>query len=574
VAVAIVSTATFVASFALAAWRPANGFNITDESFYLLAVDPGRPGDAFNGLWGYYVRLLWQIAGWNVGAVRILGLVVLVLTACALGYRLAPAISFPRVTTIAVCASGAVAYYSLGLRTPSYNWLAVEGVAIAATALLPSGYINRKRDAVLAAAGIFVAGMGKPTTGIICLVVAAILSLGPWVTSRRLPIVMAFGSTMVGLLAMHFVAILSPRETLTVITESAATMTSVDPEHYTLSGSIGFMASNTAVLLATQVTAGGVLIGLLPLLAFGAKSRRREWFAALGGIAVLVATISSIARGSWGGGGPGWGGETGGVAVLATTMCLVIASATALRIVEVSGQLVRLAALFGGATIATAWGSNTGLGFVLNFGSLLVIALTLVLSSAFEPPTARTLKQVLSVATSCAVLVMSIQGLREPFFMESRSESTRPMSFGRITVNLGPDATERMDLISRQARKAGWTDGTKLIDTTFTPGIGLALKSETPHSLLPAFPGYRLSSVCTTLQPLVDWQDSWILVRDDMNLQDREFLAAVLGRQFPEGYDRVSQWGISRRDAELWKPVGPPVESPPTACADIGQAAG
>ena len=564
------STATCLASLALAAWRPADGFNITDESFYLLAVDPGHHGDAFNGLWGYYVQLLWQVVGWDVGAVRLLGLAILVLTACALGYRLAPAIQFPRVTTVAVCASGAIAYYSLGLRTPSYNWLAVEGVAIAATALLPNGYILRKRDATLAAAGVFVAGMGKPTTGIICLFVVASLSLGPWVTERRLPMAVAFGSAMVGLLAMHFIVILSPAETFRVLTESAATLTSVDPGHYSLGGSIAFMAGNAVDLLTTQATAGGALIGVLPILAFRATSRRREWFTALGGSALLAATAYSIVRGAWGGGGPGWGGGTGGVAVLATTMGLVIASATALRIVEAPGRTVRLGVLLGGAALATAWGSNTGLGFVLNFASLLVIALTLVLASSFERSTARMLKQVLSVTICCAILIMSVQGLRHPFAMEVRSESTHPVSMGRIVVHLGPDTTGKLEVLSQQVRKSGWTDGTKLVDTTFMPGIGLFLNSEVPHSLLPAFPGYPLSSICTTLQPLVDWQDAWILVRNDMNLRDRKFLAAVLGRHYPDGYAEVSQWGTPRRGAEIWKPVGAAVESPSTACAGIG----
>jgi hypothetical protein len=568
--VATASTATFLASFALAAWRPANGFNITDESFYLLAVDPDHRGDTFNGLWGYYVRPMWQIVGWDVGAVRLLGLAILVLTACALGYRLAPVVSFSRVTTIAVCASGAVAFYSLGLRTPSYNWLAVEGVAIAATALLSNGYVFRKRDAALAATGIFLAGMGKPTTGVIYLLVVASLSMGPWVTVRRLPIALAFGSTMVGLLALHFVAILSPQETFTVLTESAAIMTSVDPEHYSLGGSIAFMASSAVDLLKTQATAGGALIGVLPILAFLSKSRRQEWFTALAGIAVLAATVYSIERGSWGGGGPGWGGETGGVAILATTLWLVIASAAVLGFVEVSGPLVRLGVLLGGATLATAWGSNTGLGFVLNFASLFVLALTLVLSNSFKPPTARALKQVVSVASCCAIFVMSVQGLRKPFFMEGRSESTQPISFGRVVVQLGPDITERLEVLAQQARQAGWVEGTKLVDTTFTPGIGLALNSDVPHSLLPAFPGYPLTSICTTLQPLTNWHESWILVRRDMNLRDREFLAAVLGRQYPEGYALVSQWDILGREAELWKPVGAAVESPSTACAGIG----
>jgi hypothetical protein len=245
-------------------------------------------------------------------------------------------------------------------------------------------------------------------------------------------------------------------------------------------------------------------------------------------------------------------------------MCLVLAGAAALRLLETPSRLVRLVILLGGATFATAWGSNTGLGFVLNFASLLVVALTLVLASAFEPPSARLLKQVLSVAMCCAILVMSVQGLRKPFFMEGRSESTNSISFGRITVQLGPNTFEKIEALEQEARKAGWTDGTKLVDTTFTPGIGLALNSDAPHSLLPAFPGYPLSSICTTLQPLADWQDSWILVRGDMSLPDREFLAAVLGRQYPEGFTQVSHWDTSRA-AELWKPVG--AAAPSSACA-------
>jgi hypothetical protein len=205
----------------------------------------------------------------------------------------------------------------------------------------------------------------------------------------------------------------------------------------------------------------------------------------------------------------------------------------------------------------------------LNFASLLVIALTLVLASAFDPPTARTLKQVLAVASCCAIVVMSIQGLRRPFFMEGRSDSTHATSLGPTVVRLGPITTARLEILSRDARDAGWKDGTKLVDTTFTPGIGLALKSEAPHSLLPASPGYLLSSVCTTLQPLDDWRDSWIFISRDMNLRDRKFLASVLGRQYPEGYVRVSETDIPRRPGELWKPVGAAARTPSTACAGI-----
>jgi hypothetical protein len=563
--VAIVSWATCLASFILTAWRPSNGLNLTDESFYLLAVDPRHRGDAFNGIWGYYLRPVWQVAGWNIGVVRLLGLVVLVLTACALGYRLAPAISFPRLTTIAVCASGAIAYYSLGVRTPSYNWLAVEGVSIAAIALLPNGYIFGKFDAVLAALGTFVSGIGKPTTGIICLLVVAILSLGPWVAVRRMPIVFAFGSTMIGLLTMHFVAVLSPQETLSVLSRSAATMTAVDPEHYSLGGSMAFMVTNAVDLMKAQVSAGGALIGLLPMLAFVARSRRREWFATLGAIAILGVTVYSVGKGSWGGGVAGWR-NIGGSFILVSTTCLLIAIGAALRIVKVSGQIVRLVALLAGTALATAWGTNTGFGFNLNFTSLLVLALALVLSICFEPPTAHTLKQVLAVASCCAILYTSIDGTRHPFIMEVRSQSTVPVSFGRIVVYLAPVTVERLEVLSQQARAAGWTDGTQLIDTTFAPGIGLALNSEVPHSLLPAFPGYPLSSLCTALKPLVDWQDSWLLVRRDMNLRDREFVAAVLGRRYPEGFVRVGEWGEAGRQAELLKPVGAASESPSATC--------
>jgi hypothetical protein len=576
VAVATVSVSTFLISFGLMARLPSNGLNLTDESFYLLAVDPDHRGDAFNGLWGYYVRLLWQVAGWNLGVVRLLGLAILVLTAAALGDRLAPAISFSRITTIAVCASGAVGFYSVGLRTPSYNWLAVEGAALAATALLPNGCLAGKRDAGLAALGIFLAGTGKPTTGVICLFLVAVLSLWPGGTSRRLPVATAFSSTMLGLLVLHFAFMLSPPETFSVLHDSAATMRSIDPEHYSFGGSITFMATTVGDLLTTQTVVGGALFGVLPILAFLSRARRKEWFTVLAVTAVLAATTYSIGNGSWGGGGPGWGGNTGGLALLTTTTVLVIICAAALRIADRSGfarpvgQSVRLGVVFGAATLATAWGSNTGLGFVLNFAALLVIAFTLVLSNYFEPPTAAAVKQALSVAGCGAVMVMSVQGVLHPFGMETWQRSTHPFTFGRVDVQLGPDYAGKLDRLTLQARTAGWTDGTRLIDTTFTPGIGLALNSTVPRSLLPAVPGYRLSSICTTITPRSHWHDAWIMIRKDLSLQDREFVAAVLGRSYPDGYARVGRWDVTGREAELWKPVGAALRSPAAVCADAG----
>jgi hypothetical protein len=78
------------ASLACVLWRIGDGFDLTDEASYVQAADPPERGDAFNGFFGLYLRPLWQLCGWNIAAVRVVGVLVLAGAAVVLGVAAAP----------------------------------------------------------------------------------------------------------------------------------------------------------------------------------------------------------------------------------------------------------------------------------------------------------------------------------------------------------------------------------------------------------------------------------------------------------------------------------------------------
>jgi hypothetical protein len=550
----VVCVGLAITSIGLIAWRPNYGLNPADEAFYLLAVDPPREGDAFNGLWAYYLRPIWQLSGWNIGIVRLTCLALFICTACILGQRTSAALGLPSVPTIAACASGAVGYYSLGLRTPSYNWLAVEAAALVAIAFMPLGYVARRRDATLAALGVFLAGMGKPTTGLLLLAGVTILGTGPWAKGRRIQPAAYFSLAIVGLGACHFLFVLPLGETISTLQRSSATMAAVDPEHYSLTGSVKFATGSALYLLIGQLKAGAFL-GAMPLLALFSKERREWWITRLAAVSVGTVAIYSLGTKTWAGSLTGWFEAIGGVSLMVTTLSLALITASISRSVYFSARNRRLALLLLLCAVAAAWGSNTGFPFVLGFSGLTLTVLGLVLASSIQGKRSQFLSNALSLVVCFGILLTTIEGMRHPFSIDSYWLSAKPVSFGRVSVLMSDASANRFSEFSRRARSAGWERGNRLVDVAYSPSVGLVLGSEAPPALLPAFPDYPLESICEALDP-IQWQKSWLLIPIGMTISDRQELAHIFGRDYQNGYAIAATWREWARDADLLKPVG------------------
>ena len=166
------------------------GLDAMDESHYLLAAQSWASDKAFNGVFGWYSGPLLRLVGGDLGRLRVLAALLLV----AAGLVLAGAVrraaarfagrSWPA-WLVAVWPPAMVAatlcYYTVFVRTPSYNWFAAAGLMLIASGLLEVLTADRPgRPAVLAgalvAAGAFTTAIGKATTALGALAVLVLVA--------------------------------------------------------------------------------------------------------------------------------------------------------------------------------------------------------------------------------------------------------------------------------------------------------------------------------------------------------------------------------------------------------------
>ena len=118
------------------------GFDITDESYYILTAR--QPNQIFSTVThdGYYTGLLYYLTGYNLAYFRLLGIIILVGISCQF------AVEFYRYTInkfnfsynildkylfLIPIVTGSLAYYASWLLTPSYNWLNIISVLLVFT---------------------------------------------------------------------------------------------------------------------------------------------------------------------------------------------------------------------------------------------------------------------------------------------------------------------------------------------------------------------------------------------------------------------------------------------------------
>lgn len=141
----LVPPALFLYTLFLLAFNADRGFDITDESFYVLWAS--NPGDvlASTTQFGHYTGILYSLANGNLAVFRLLGLLLLLVTAGLFSHSLeryychlsgVSISNHSRWLSLSVILAGTVAYYRYWLLTPSYNWLALISVLIVATGLL------------------------------------------------------------------------------------------------------------------------------------------------------------------------------------------------------------------------------------------------------------------------------------------------------------------------------------------------------------------------------------------------------------------------------------------------------
>ena len=174
-------------SFLLAS-NTSRGFDITDESYYVLAAQ--HPEKIFSVVTheGYYTNLLYRLSGYNLSNFRLIGILILISISVWFGVTLYKYIlkknyytndSWDKFLFVVAVSIGSLSYYKLWLITPSYNWLSLVSILLFFISLFC--IVNNKeqnnnkyitKDYILLSFSLALAFMAKPTTALLLMIVS------------------------------------------------------------------------------------------------------------------------------------------------------------------------------------------------------------------------------------------------------------------------------------------------------------------------------------------------------------------------------------------------------------------
>ena len=184
------SFAIFVYIIFLLVSNISSGFDITDESYYILAAS--HPNDIFSTVKheGYYTEILYFLSGYNLSYFRFLGILLLIFISIWFATELHKHISkkfdyainiWDKFLFIVPIAIGSLSFYKSWLITPSYNWLALISVIFVLLSLFR--IVNNKEwnynryitpDYILLSFSLSLAFLAKPTTALVLTIISVL----------------------------------------------------------------------------------------------------------------------------------------------------------------------------------------------------------------------------------------------------------------------------------------------------------------------------------------------------------------------------------------------------------------
>jgi len=168
----------------------SSGFDITDESFYILSAQ--HQGEIYDVVRrdGYYTGILYYLSGQNLSYHRLFGILLLVGISIWFGIELYRYIAkkfdysmtvWDKLSFVIPIMTGGLVYYRYWLITPSYNWLALVSVILVLISLLRI-VTNKEQnydryitlDYLILSFSLNLAFMAKPTTALMLAAISLI----------------------------------------------------------------------------------------------------------------------------------------------------------------------------------------------------------------------------------------------------------------------------------------------------------------------------------------------------------------------------------------------------------------
>ncbi len=491
-----------------------------------------------------------------------------------------PVTTLDRVCLDLAIVSATLTYYGIFLLTPSYNWMTLIGVLLAAAGLLPLlGVEQRRRHeltaAILLALGCFLALMGRPTSGVGLALLAAVLVLlaSPRPFFRRVVPLLISAVVLIICGLVHLVFFVGWADSLAITRRTQYFAT-----HDVGGHSFGQLIQQSVHQLGLvphgvfRMVGPAPLLGLLPLVALVVPvGRRSRLVGTLGAIAVLAVGVTIALRNGFGGGPRVYLTlPYAGIALLITSTLVLISSvitslasanyvprrAIALR----AARAVAAGGFLAAGAILYAFSSSNGLVNQMwgAFGIFAVACIVLLVGSLgpmHVPIVAAVMALVCGMAAWSALTEGANAGYRTAPVAES-TVSTQVSSRG-ATLSLGPEYSQALNTLRTGATAAGFTPGTPLVDLTpFSPGIGYLLGSLPPTTIMLGYSA-EVAEWALAQQDQQKWHDAWVLVDSGDARSLPTSVLSTLGRSFPDDYERVASatWPIKPAEhLELWRP--------------------
>ncbi len=586
------------------------GLDAMDESHYLMAAQPWAQAKAFNGVFGWYSGPLLRLVGDDLGALRVLGAVVLAGSALVLAgavrrfSELVSGRSWPAWLSGAwppASVAAAMCYYTVFVRTPSYNWFAAIGLMVLATGLL--SVIGRQigsgvAGGALVAAGLFLTAIGKGTTALGGLAVTALVALALLVR-RRLPwpCVAAAVATGLALAAAHLVLVAPLGETVSTYRRASGMLAVVDPGHYApdaVGRTVRLGLRNVLIdrpwpylgLLLLPVVIAVVVVVIRRVGLGSALPRPGLWLAAA--FAVTWSLVLLRVLTAYPGGVPGLG-MSAPAGTLAAEAGLVVA------VVVWGWQRTGIARFgtvpgdgspprhrrpvqrgHGAAVLACAALLALGAGYPLGtnveyatqlHGAFPVLVAAAVVGVSAVPDRGAQLATAVLVVGAVLLGAVLVPTTREvaPYRIAPLAQQTvaRSVTAGSPPLLLDRETVAWIDGLRALGEQGGFQSGTPMLDLTWHPASVLVLNGRAPSVLLPAFPGWPdpggAAAYALGQEDPVQWRAAWLLVPSGQDHAITASATAVLDRRFPDDYDLVGTVvaPYDRQMQGLWRPRRP-----------------
>ncbi len=551
------------------------GIDLTDEGLYLLAAAQLDPEAVFNSPSGTYTNLIYEAAGQNVSNFRLLGVLLMFVAGCWLGFNVFKAISknneskkifILKLPIIFGFGFTSLHYYFYMIQTPSYNWLTLFGLIICAGSLIGLiTWVNFHNKAstfavlFLLSSGIILSTFGKPSSffGVGLLFAVGILfrrdfSNKKWnLTALALPLIthhllVQNWANSYELFKIGF----SNYSLLVADTESLIPQVLEDTVSYFIA-----FPENLLAELGMWLFLDLIFLSIIVLL----QSSKRIGVASrdsLLGIWFAFTVCLLFYKNGFNGGIKSYSDYwllNISLFVVALTIWLVtnLVPSGSRRWKDLNVLLIAFA-----TASLYAFGSANGFGAQFNVSFVIICSgVVIVVSDLIKWQNLPLIPVAFSLLMPALVLSALNDGLEDPYRVKPIHQQTKilTLEFQNNQKILVDDLTySQINDFQIQAKLNGWVPGTPIFDLTrFTPTILYALDALPPPTLLltvGGWPGDELlleSSVNQILDSEVDskiWEQAWLIAPDPAvdpefkTTPNPEFLREF-GKEFPLDYE-------------------------------------